>query len=609
MSQLETPAGLSLALLAPRLMALHEKLRAWLATAPFGLEADLAARLSRFDDDLGRAARELAEEKPLLIAVLMGGTGVGKSSLLNALAGGSVAVASLTRPTTRDPVVYHHREVAADRLPPELRRCRLVPHDRPELIQKILVDTPDLDSNEPEHKDKLKLVLPLADVVLYVGSQEKYHDQAGWELFLEQKQRRAFAFILNKWDRCLHGLASGLRPDQDLLHDLQSSGFSQPLIFRTCAQAWVEANGQPPRLPPGEQFQDLVRWLEAGLNRLEIEAIKTRGIGQLLAQLGEALRAAKPPELHAAAAKTRLAWEKTLADEADATTDLLLTTIDPYQRDVEKHFALHTHQHFRGLMAVFLSLSARLRYWSGSRGGLIPKLFGGTPDPHELGSWNLAAFSRSCLELASDRYLDARGKALPNRLVVLADQHGLPAATLAPAVEAAASHDWRGQLTNHFVDVVHLSEAELTRPTGLRRWMLELLVRFGEFLPLALLLLSSGWLLYDYFFATPRRSFTWTDVLLPPAAVFFGMLILLVIIQIALPVRWLAVRGTLAKRLRQRIHDEMFNVYSLLPERLATQLAEQRRRIEELEADTRDLTVWVRQHEEVTPVSVLFEAK
>ena len=63
--------------------------------------------------------------------MLMGGTGVGKSTLLNALAGGAIAQASFPRPTTRDPVVYYHESIQPDRLDPALRHCRLVPHDRP----------------------------------------------------------------------------------------------------------------------------------------------------------------------------------------------------------------------------------------------------------------------------------------------------------------------------------------------------------------------------------------------------------------------------------------------------------------------------------------------
>ena len=122
--------------------------------------------------------------------MLMGGTGVGKSTLLNALAGGNIAAASFQRPTTRDPVVYYHESVRPDRLDPALRHCRLVSHDRPALQQKILVDTPDLDSNDLTNREKLLQLLPVADVVLYVGSQEKYHDRLVWELFLQQRSAR-----------------------------------------------------------------------------------------------------------------------------------------------------------------------------------------------------------------------------------------------------------------------------------------------------------------------------------------------------------------------------------------------------------------------------------
>lgn len=601
---------LTLQSLAPRLADLHRRLASWLHAKPIGLPPDVRSKLELEGLDLERGAAELAQEKPLLVALLMGGTGVGKSSLLNALAGGNVALASFTRPTTRDPVVYHHQSVPLERLPPELRKCRLVAHDRPALAQKILVDTPDLDSNEPENRDRLEAVLPLADVVLYVGSQEKYHDQAGWEMFLQQKQRRAFAFVLNKWDRCLHGLATGLRPDEDLLQDLKENGFSQPLIFRTCAQAWVESGGAPLTLPEGEQFKELERWLELGLNRLEIQAIKARGIGQLLAELEAALKAAKPPDFTSAAARAKAAWEKTLADEADGAADLLLTTIDPYQRDVEKHFAWHTHQHFRGLMAFFLSAAAKVRYWGGSWSGLKSTLWkGASADPCAAGAWDLAAFSQAALNLAGDRYLDARAQALPNRLLVLADQAGLPAATLAESLEAASKHDCKARFASRFVEVVHQAEADLTRPTGPRRWLLEMLVRIGEFLPLGLVLLSSAWLLYGYFLREPRWAFSWTDLLLPLAAIFFGMLILFVVIQVALPVRWLAIRGAISKRLRLAMKEEMQGAYLALPERLAQQLAEQRRHIEALEGQTKELADWLRRHEDATPVAALFEAR
>ena len=120
------------------------------------------------------------------------------------------------------------------------------------------------------NRERLFAVLPVADIVLYVGSQEKYHDRVGWDLFRAQRKRRAFAFVLNKWDRCQEP-AAGLRPDEDLLADLKREGFAEPKLFRTTARKPGSMPGRtrrPPDLPPGEQFADLRDWLELGLTRL-----------------------------------------------------------------------------------------------------------------------------------------------------------------------------------------------------------------------------------------------------------------------------------------------------------------------------------------------------
>src|SRR4029077_11326880 len=133
---------------------------------------------------------------------------------------------------------------------------------------------------------------------------------------------------------------SGLRPDEDLARDLEAEGFKNPLIFRTCANRWLErqtdltANGNgmsndnllepPPNLPQGEQFADLFKWLELGLTRLEVEAIKARGVTQMLKHLEQALSEASPPDLTEAAAKTKAAWMRILTEESGSMTEVLL---------------------------------------------------------------------------------------------------------------------------------------------------------------------------------------------------------------------------------------------------------------------------------------------
>src|SRR5262249_27704605 len=172
--------------LSPALRGLERSLRAWLdGPHRYPLSTITRATMEGLAIDLRRQSEALDVDRPLLVVMLMGGTGVGKSTLLNALAGGQIAQASFARPTTPDPVAYCHESVRPDRFDPALRHCRLVPHDRPALEQKILVDTPDLDSNDLSNREKLLRLLPVADIVLYVGSQEKYHDKLGWELFLQ----------------------------------------------------------------------------------------------------------------------------------------------------------------------------------------------------------------------------------------------------------------------------------------------------------------------------------------------------------------------------------------------------------------------------------------
>jgi energy-coupling factor transporter ATP-binding protein EcfA2 len=595
--------------LAPALRQLQQGLRAWLDAAhTYPLATQTRGALEGLVNDLSRQADTLDVDRPVLVVMLMGGTGVGKSTLLNALAGGAIAQASFVRPTTRDPVIYYHDSIRPERLDPALQHCRLMPHDRSALEQKIIVDTPDLDSNDLANREKLHRLLPVADVVLYVGSQEKYHDRLGWDLFTEQRRRHAFAFVLNKWDRCLHG-NGGIRPDQDLLRDLHTEGFEEPVLFRTCAQFWVNrnANDGASSPPEGEQFPDLVRWLEQGLTRLEIEAIKARGVSQLLQQLEQTLAGGCPPDLLAEAGKTRSAWEPILGEEAAKVVEVLLNTLEPYQREIEQHFAVEGQRRFHGLMAGYLRLITRARYVGSTLRERIPFLPRSLQAGETPAGWDLASFTRACSSVAGDRSLNAMARALPNRLLVEGHRHGFPESLLADSVEATAKLNWRQQYAQCLMEILQDVEREWSQPAGARRWVQHVVVLAANWMPPLALLAALAGLLWRYFDPSGvGYQVHLADVLLPFAVLVLVLVSLHVLVTLLLPVRWPAIRGDFKRRLEQRVRAELVGVYAGIPSHVADSLRQERRQVEQLMHETNKVRTWLEEREQAASVAALY---
>lgn len=601
--------------LAPALAELHHNLAAWLqARHPDPPSVIQKAALTGLCDDLARQSDALKLEQPLLVIALMGGTGVGKSSLLNALAGSAIASSSFVRPTTRDPVVYLHESVDAKRLDPALQMCRMASHNRDALRTKVLVDTPDMDSTDHANRDKLLRMLPVADIVLYVGSQEKYHDQMGWDLFLEQKKRRAFAFILNKWDRCQNA-GVGARPDEDWIRDLQANGFHDPVLFRTCAQHWIDHpwQGKPgPFEPavPGEQFHDLVQWLESGVNRLEIESIKARGVGQLLDQLTSAMNEVCPPDLSPRVKLVAPSWDRLMHEEADEAASLLLTSLDPHHADIETHFADRRRQLFTGPMSGYLSVVQKVRAFaiSGSwRSKLtwIPALPTANAGGAKAVDFNLVAFLGQCSQEASERHLHSRHKAFANRLLLDAETHGIPARLLESRVESTSKLDWNTRHAQAMLEVLGDVERTWAEPTGPRLWIQRTLVVAGNTLPSLSLLAMTVVLLWQYFY--DHRVFNFTDLILPVAVVVFTMIVLHVLIALLIPMRWPALRSQFHGNLRDRMDTELTAAYAPLPSQLADDLNADRQRVQNYLKEVEAVADWLQTREQAARVDHLFE--
>lgn len=158
--------------------------------------------------------------RPCIWIVFIGGTGTGKSTVFNTLCGLPLSRTGIERPKTRGPIAYAYRgmsleqgfpipgvrvkKASADaseeqRFTGQAGEILIVEHDRREISHWILVDTPDLDSLEHDHRRMADDLYLMSDVVVFVTSQEKYADGVPYE-FLKtiQKDGKPFFFILNK---------------------------------------------------------------------------------------------------------------------------------------------------------------------------------------------------------------------------------------------------------------------------------------------------------------------------------------------------------------------------------------------------------------------------
>ena len=128
-------------------------------------------------------------DAPLLV-VILGSTGSGKSSLLNALAGGPVSPSGVLRPTTRRPIAVIHSDDMGGRIATVSEHSGL--ELRPDANARrglVLVDAPDFDSVEVENRGRALGLLEVADLVIFVTTATRYADQVPWEVLGRVRQR------------------------------------------------------------------------------------------------------------------------------------------------------------------------------------------------------------------------------------------------------------------------------------------------------------------------------------------------------------------------------------------------------------------------------------
>jgi len=116
-------------------------------------------------------------EAPLVVATF-GGTGTGKSTLVNAIVGRECTKTGRQRPTTTRPVLITHVESQSESLGLPLDDFDVVKVDAAILRDIVIVDCPDPDTTEAEtagtNLERLHRLLPFCDVLIYTSTQQKY---------------------------------------------------------------------------------------------------------------------------------------------------------------------------------------------------------------------------------------------------------------------------------------------------------------------------------------------------------------------------------------------------------------------------------------------------
>lgn len=314
--------------------------------------------------------RQASLETPLRI-LLLGGTGVGKSTLFNALGGADLARAASVRPTTRELTAYFHEANGSGALGPLEAKAKLVAHERPLLRDKIVIDAPDFDSTAQENRALLEQALEVTDLALCVVTAEKYLSSELFELIERYREGIEFVFVLNKLDRAGDGEAIV----EDLRGELARHGLGGARVLRVSARAVreaqqaAEARGLSPLdltpedglgAPGAGQWSELRALLERELDRVRIRQIKAAKLADRVRGALARIEERVPDDVPERVDAWRATWRGTLQD---LTGDLARSFFGAIHGDYELRNLLRYlfGTGFTGVFGAFMTLIYTVR--------------------------------------------------------------------------------------------------------------------------------------------------------------------------------------------------------------------------------------------------------
>ena len=211
-----------------------------------------------------------------------------------------ISPAGVLRPTTKISRYWASEEFA----PSVASLGNVVLGGHPLLKNLVFVDTPDLDSDLPDHRLEALTVADQADVILFVTTASRYGDDTVWRAMTELARAKPMGVILNRTP----SRAAGVR--NDLQARMRRAGFGEVEIF-TISEQRIDPGRL--RLPPqavqrvggflrklsftpqalefaaeqaAEDVEAVLEWIEkSNEKRREANAVAKREIDRLEAEL------------------------------------------------------------------------------------------------------------------------------------------------------------------------------------------------------------------------------------------------------------------------------------------------------------------------------------
>lgn len=366
-------------------------------------------------------------ETPLVVATF-GGTGTGKSTLVNAIVGEEVTTTGRQRPTTTRPILIVHHDTAVEALGLPLEAFELVRSEAEVLREIVIVDCPDPDTSETADAGSnlalLRSIAPHCDVLIFTATQQKYRSArvfdelaeaaAGCRLLFVQTHADVDDDIRDDWRRAL--------PDYDV-----------PEMFFVDSRAALDEQ-RSGRRPTGDfgRLLDVLRTELAAGERVRIRRANVLDLLGEALQRGRAVLALRRPAVEALQKQLAGERDRLSADLAGGLQQELLSSRNLWERRllsaVTENWGISP---FSSVLRLYNGFGGFVASWSVYRARTAAQiaLIGAAESARRLRSWNEERNAEGKL-VGLDAFALDDARLRESRLVVAgyADEAGLTGA-------------------------------------------------------------------------------------------------------------------------------------------------------------------------------------